>query len=161
MVVVAGECASGETTHMNRVAQCACGRLSVTVDGEPEDVVGCHCDHCLRRSGSAYPVVAWFNRSQIAEVSGDSTVFNGLEVNGVAGPGGLVNYYNFCPTCGSTVYWTFDEIPESFPEELAKRLPNIFVIPVGSFADPNFPPPDRNLFPELRPTWLHPYPTAD
>ena len=149
-----------QTFRMERVAKCACGRLTVTINGDPEDVVSCHCDHCLRRTGSAYPVVAWFNRSQVADIAGDSTVFNGLEVNGVAGPGGLVNYYHFCPTCGSTVYWTFDQIPDSFPEELANRLPNIFVIPVGSFADPNFPPPDRHLFPELRPTWLHPHPAT-
>lgn len=139
---------------MKRVAGCACGRLEVIVDGDPEEVLGCHCDHCLRRTGSVYPVVAFFNRSQVVDISGESTVFNGLEVNGVGGPAGLVNYYNFCPTCGSTVYWTFDAIPESFPERLAKRLPDTFAIAVGSFADPDFPSPQRHVFPELRPAWL-------
>jgi hypothetical protein len=64
---------------VERTGECACGRLTVTVSGNPEDVVGCHCDHCLKRSGSVYPVVAWFDRSQVVEISGESTVFNGLE----------------------------------------------------------------------------------
>ncbi len=139
---------------MERVAQCACGRLSASVTGEPASVVGCHCDHCLRRSGSAYPVVAWFNKDQVGGITGERSVYNGLVENGQAGPGGLVNLYNFCPTCGSTVFWTFEDVPTSFPEPLATQLPDTFVIPVGSFADPDFPPPSQYLFPELRPTWL-------
>jgi hypothetical protein len=75
-------------------------------------------------------------------------------VNGVGGRGGLVNYYHFCPTCGTTLYWTFDEVPASFPDELAEKLPRLFVIPVGCFMDPTFPPPTRHLKPELRPDWL-------
>jgi hypothetical protein len=129
--------------------------LKVILDGDPDEVLGCHCDHCLRRTGSAYPVVAWFSRNQVLEISGESTLFNGLEVNGVGGPGGLVNYYNFCPTCGSTVYFTFDQIPDSFPEHLVQRMPDVFGVPVGSFADPDFPPPNMHVFPELRPKWLN------
>jgi hypothetical protein len=63
----------------------------------------------------SHPVVAWFKRGQVADIEGERTVINGLEVNGVGGPGGLINLYNFCPASGSMPFWTFDQIPDSFP----------------------------------------------
>ena len=118
-------------------------------------VLGCHCDFCLRRSGSAYPVVAYFDKSQVGEIDGARSVYNGTVENGEPGPGGLTNLYNFCPTCGSTVFWTFEDVPQGvLPETFEKMLPNTMVIAAGSFADPDFPPPSFHVFEELRPTWL-------
>ena len=37
--------------------------------------------------------------------------------------------YNFCPTCGDTVFYRM-----SF-------APDMVAIPIGAFADPRFPPP--------------------
>ena len=141
---------------MERLAECGCGRLKVRVTGEPLDVMACHCDFCLKRTGSAYPVAAWFSKDQVLEVSGESTTYNGLEVDGV-GPGGgdtIGISYHFCPTCGSTVYWTFDTLPD----ELTEMLADVFVVAVGNFADPDFPPPVQHHFPDLRPRWLTPHP---
>lgn len=137
-----------------RTAQCACGRLQVRTSGEPEQVLACHCEFCQRRSGSAYPVVAWFDRSQVMETIGESHVYNGLEIDGVGGAAGQGTSYHFCPTCGSTVFWTFDTIPDVIPAEYAETMARVVVVPVGAFADPGFPPPQAHLFPELTPTWL-------
>jgi hypothetical protein len=109
-------------------------------------VLACHCDFCLKRTGSAYPVVAWFGRDQVVAITGESTVYNGLEVDGVGALSSDFGIsYHFCSTCGSTVYWTFDQIPE------------VLAVAAGTFADPDFPAPTEHHFPELRPRWLVPY----
>jgi hypothetical protein len=134
---------------MDRIAKCACGRLEVCVRGEPEHVMACHCDFCLKRTGGAYPLAAWFGRDQVLTIDGDTNVYNGLEIDGVGAAGGDFGIsYHFCSTCGSTVYWTFDDNPD------------LYVIAVGNFADPDFPAPTDHFFPELRPTWLVPYQTS-
>jgi hypothetical protein len=46
-------------------------------------VVACHCDFCQRRTAGAYPVSAWFDRDQVIDISGETTVYNGLEIDGV------------------------------------------------------------------------------
>ena len=138
----------GGDSRVQRIAECACGRLTVLVDGDPWLVLACHCDFCLRRTGSAYPVMAYFNKDQVLEMAGERSVYNGKAENGEAGPGGLVNHYNFCPTCGSTVFYVFDEIPEGFfPEAFERMLPDAIAFAVGSFADPDFPPPTTHANP--------------
>ncbi len=118
-------------------------------------MLACHCDFCLRRTGSAYPVAAQFSEEQVLEITGDSTVYNGLEMEGVGAGGIDVGIsYNFCTTCGSTVYWTFDTVPE----ELNEFLEGVVGVAVGNFADPDFPPPTQHHFPDLRPRWLSPHP---
>ncbi len=43
---------------MQRTAKCACGRLSVIVEGEPVRVAMCSCSYCQRRSGSPFGLSA-------------------------------------------------------------------------------------------------------
>ncbi len=143
---------------MERVATCACQRLSVSTTGEPTAVMACHCDHCLRRTGSAYPLAAWFDRDQVLAIEGDSTVFNGEVVNGDRGDFGIATDYHFCPTCGSTVYWTFADVPETaFPTEFVARMNHTVVVAAGCFVDPEFPAPAMHSHVELQPTWLTPH----
>jgi hypothetical protein len=106
-------------------------------------------------------VVAWFNRTQLIETTGDSSIYNGLEVDDVGGAGGQGTSYRFCPTCGSTVYWTIDTIPDSIPDEWAEPLARSLMVAVGNFADADFPPPEQHLFPELQPRWLTTHPEAE
>ena len=147
---------------MQRSAECACGRLAVSLGGDPWLVLACHCDFCLRRTGGVYPTMAYFAKDQIVEISGERSVYNGKVENGEAGPGGLVNRYNFCPTCGSTVFYVFEEVPQGiFPGAFERMLPDAIAVAVGSFADPDFPPPTFHSNPELRPTWLQIHDPAD
>lgn len=141
---------------MERSAACACGRLRVRVDGEPSRVVACCCDFCQRRSGGVYPVGAWFDHDQVVEIAGDRSIYNGLEIEGVGGAFGQGTSYHFCPTCGATVYWTYDTIPDSIPEEFAAPMARTLVVAVGCFADPDFPAPTEHLGEEHRPHWLTP-----
>lgn len=50
--------------------------------------------------------------------------------------------FHFCPHCGSTVYY----IPEAFEGTI--------VIPVGAFADPQFPGPTVSVYEGRMHSWV-------
>jgi hypothetical protein len=66
-----------------RTARCACGRVALTVEGEPQLVYVCHCEFCQRRSGNVFIASAQFVEEQMVAITGDTTRYNGLEVDGV------------------------------------------------------------------------------
>jgi len=132
-----------------RTARCACGRLTVTVRGEPLTVTICHCDFCQKRSGSVFQTGAQFSPEQIVEISGETQTYNGLEIDGVGVAGSDLSIdYHFCTTCGSNVYRTM-EGPPAF-----------FAIAVGNFVDPDFPAPVVETYTAMRHHWVPPVPTA-
>src|SRR5262245_35666902 len=118
-----------------RIAQCGCGRLNVRVRGEPLMVARCHCDFCQKHTGSAFRMSSIFREDQILEITGQPHVYNGLEIDGVGLDGSSENgvAYHFCGTCGSTVYWIWEP---GF---------GVYGIAVGSFVDPDFPPPTTEV----------------
>jgi hypothetical protein len=59
------------------------------------------------------------------------------------GDEGTKSRFNFCPRCGTTVYYT----PENDPE--------IIAIPVGVFADPSFPAPSYSVYEERKHSWVN------
>ena len=135
-----------------RTARCACGRVEVTVEGEPGHVHVCHCDFCQRRSGGVFIASASFPEDQIVSISGETQCYNGLEVDGVGAvgiPGGI--NYRFCAVCGSSIY--FDMI---FPST-GQRF---FTIALGCFVDDVFPPPADEFFTKFRHPWVAPVPGA-
>ena len=129
-----------------RIAQCACGRLRVELAGDPITVAACHCDACQKRTGSVFQVGAYFAADQFIRITGEVNSYNGLEVDGVVGANGRSGTYSFCPTCGSTVFWD--------------ATPSLRGVAVGSFVDPNFPPPESESWTSLRHRWVQPVPTA-
>jgi hypothetical protein len=131
-----------------RTAQCACGRVQMTVEDDPVAISACHCDFCQRRSGSVYPASAYFLVDQHFEITGHTSVYNGLETEGVGNALGESITYRFCPTCSSTVYFTLDGR-------------GMRAIPVGNFADPDFPPPTLEVNTATRHRWLPPSPAPD
>jgi hypothetical protein len=98
-------------------------------------VYACHCRSCQRRteavvhSGCAYP------KSQV-RIEGDNKIYerdadNSFKIR-----------FRFCPNYGSTTSWHW--LPERAGSNVfwkGDRNPNIYRITVGSFAEPNFPPP--------------------
>jgi hypothetical protein len=135
-----------------RTATCACGRLELTVEGEPALVLVCHCDFCQKRSGNVFITSAHFAEDQVVAKRGETTVYNGLvvdDVGAVGVPGGID--YHRCTTCGSTMFW-----------ELVSPLDgkrNV-VVAVGNFVDPQFPAPTTELFTKFRHEWVPPVPSA-
>ena len=121
---------------MTRQASCGCGQLRVTCEGEPVRISICHCDACQRRTGSVFGTQARFHRDQVTEIHGRSTQYSRL------GDSGNRITFHFCPTCGSTLYWTLAAVPE------------VMAIAVGAFGDPGFPPPRHSVYEERRHSWV-------
>ena len=116
-------------------AACACGRLSVEVTGEPEFMPICGCSHCRKRTGSVYGASAYYNNAQVHAINGDSTVFRRGSDSGRYIEG------NFCPTCGTTLYWR----AELWPDRLA--------VAVGCFEGFELPRPQVAVFTEHIQNW--------
>jgi hypothetical protein len=129
-----------------RTARCACGRVEVTVEGEPRMVYVCHCEFCQRRSGNVFIASAQFDEAQVVSITGETTRYNGLEVDGVGAvaiDGGID--YHFCSVCGSSMY-------------LNTVMPltgeRIYAIALGAFTDDVFPPPSVEFFTKHRHGWV-------
>ena len=119
----------------NRVASCLCGQLAITCIGEPVRVSVCHCLNCQRRSGSAFAVQARWPHSQV-ETVGE------FQEYARRGESGTLCTFRFCPHCGGSI---------SFINE---GLPELTAVPVGAFADPNFPPPEYSVYEERQHRWF-------
>jgi len=122
--------------------------VQVSVEQEPVAVVTCHCDFCQKRTGSVFQVSAVFSDDDSIAITGETKVYNGLGTNGVGTANGDDVTYHFCPTCGSTVFWTFEGRPT-------------MVIAVGNFADPDFPAPTAELHSPFRHHSLQPVEGAE
>ena len=46
-------------------ATCACGQASITVNARPTMHGVCHCTNCKRRTGSAFGISAYFDKSAV------------------------------------------------------------------------------------------------
>ena len=118
-----------------RTASCTCGRLKVTCEGEPFRRSMCHCIACQKRTGSIYGVNVRYTADQITKVEGKATEFVRV------GDSGLPITYRFCPTCGTTVYWTLDSVP------------GVVALGVGTFGDPTLPAPKVAVYEATRHPW--------
>ena len=116
-------------------AACSCGKLKIICEGEPLRVSMCHCLECQRRTGAVFGNQAWFTRQQVT-ISGKSTQFTRQ-----SDAGRLVSF-QFCPLCGSTVYWE------------AEAIPDHVAVAVGAFADPAFSAPSISAWELRQHHWL-------
>jgi len=105
-----------------RRAECSCGQLAAICTGEPVRVSVCHCLACKRRTGSAFSNNARFRDEDVA-IEGHAK-----EYTRISDAGSKVTY-SFCPECGTTVHYRID------------AQPGLTAIPVGAFADLDFPAP--------------------
>lgn len=65
------------------------------------------------------------------------------------GDGGSQITFRFCPKCGSTVFYTVDD--------MADRV----AIPIGAFADPSFPSPVFSVYESRKHAWVSVPPDAE
>ena len=127
-----------------RKASCNCGQLSVTYDGpDPARISVCQCNECQKRTGS---FMSMQTRLPIEHVTteGQSSTCTFPREEPVAyrscDSGGAT--YHFCPECGSTVYGELSIAPD------------FFVVEVGGFTDPTFPPPMISGFEAEGASWV-------
>jgi hypothetical protein len=95
----------------------------------------CHCLECQRRTGSAFGAQSRWPRERV------TTTGRATEYTRTGDEGGRATF-RFCPTCGSTVWWTAD------------ALPGFVTVALGAFADPAFPPPAVSVYGIRRHAWV-------
>ena len=122
-----------------REASCSCGQLQLIAKGDPLRVSVCHCLACQRRTGSAFAAQARFAPERVT-VRGDAREYTRISDDGEA------RTFSFCPSCGATVYYVCGEEPA-------------IAVPVGAFADPGFPAPQRSVWEARKHAWVD-VPTA-
>jgi hypothetical protein len=125
---------TAETTTTRR-AECSCGQLHLTAEGEPIRISMCHCLACQRRTGSVFGAQARFPRDKV-RIEGRSTAYVRT------GDSGGRATFHFCPECGATVYYQLDQVPDAI------------AIPIGAFADPAFPAPRVSVYESRRHPWV-------
>ena len=101
-----------------REAKCACGDLSVAVEGEPMLVSACCCTRCQRRTGSFFGVTAYFEPAKVGH-AGEPKTFRR--------PGAEPTVH-FCGQCGTSLWWAPDDPAEGW-----------IGVAGGCFADPTLP----------------------
>jgi len=117
---------------MTREAQCSCGQLRATVEGEPVRVSMCHCHACQRRTGSAYGAQARFPADAV-RIEGESREYVRISDDGEP------RSFFFCPDCGATVFYRTD--------------PEFTAIPLGAFGGWDGPPPAVQVYESRRLPW--------
>lgn len=120
---------------VQRTARCQCGQLRLTVHGEPVRVSVCHCLDCQRRSGSVFAMQARYPADAV-DIHGEAHTW---ARRGDEGAGAV---FSFCPTCGSTVHYRLVDYP------------GFVTVPVGAFADPQFPAPTVSVYEERKHAWV-------
>jgi hypothetical protein len=115
-------------------ASCSCGQLRLTAEGAPVRISMCHCYACQRRTGSAFAMQARFPAERV-HIEGRYTSYDRESDDGEG------RTFRFCPDCGATVFYTTADRPE------------LIAVPVGAFADRDFPRPTVSVW-EAR---MHPW----
>jgi hypothetical protein len=124
------------TQSTEREATCSCGQLRIRLAGDPVRVSTCHCQACQRRTGAVFGSTAFFRKGQVVLTEGERRAFRRQ------GESGSWLTFQFCPHCGSTVFWE------------SEQLADLIGVAVGSFADPRFPPPSRTVWTVTRHDWV-------
>lgn len=118
-----------------RNASCRCGQLNVSCKGEPTRISVCHCLACQKRTGSSFGAQARFPDAMVS-ISGRFKTWDRITDNGAPAS------YNFCPDCGSTIFYK------------AGPFERMTAIPVGAFADPDFPEPSVSIYENRKHDWV-------
>lgn len=118
-------------------ANCACGQASITVNTLPTMHGVCHCTNCKRRTGSAFGISAYFDKSAVVETKGETKVY--------AFHHAAQNHNqerHFCVNCGTTLFWFLSAAPDSIG------------IAGGCFAEEAMPEPKYSVTDKRRWPWV-------
>jgi hypothetical protein len=116
---------------------CVCGAVRYRTTGMPKRVSACSCRWCQRRTGSALGISVYFDKQQVEFTQGE------LKSYRFVSDAGRWIESQFCATCGSTVTWTLE------------FLPDFRGIAGGSFDQPTFwYDLQRFVFARSKPAWL-------
>ncbi len=97
----------------------------------------CHCLACQRRTGSAFGIQARFESKHV-RVTGRYSDYVRASDEGEDRTG----TFHFCPDCGATVFYELSTVPD------------VVAVPIGAFAEPDFPPPRISVYESRRHSWV-------
>jgi hypothetical protein len=118
-------------------ATCACGQTAITVNALPTMHGVCHCTNCKRRTGSAFGISAYFDKTAVTAFTGQTKVYafhHAAQNHDQA--------RHFCPDCGTTLFWYLTALPEKIG------------IAGGCFADEALPEPTYSVTDGKREAWV-------
>ena len=95
----------------------------------------CHCLDCQKRSGSSFAAQARFPADRVT-ITGQAKQWSRI------GDGGGGAVFDFCPECGSQVFYR------------AITQPEFVAVAIGAFADPDFPQPDYTVYENRKHAWV-------
>ncbi|KAJ5323167.1 hypothetical protein N7452_011456 [Penicillium brevicompactum] len=126
------------------VGGCFCGKVRLSLNGQPVTSGLCYCDDCRKLTGapSTYNFIA---KSSDVTITGTPK-----EVAKSADSGNYIKNY-FCPDCGTPLYGHKIN-PDGEPDGTT-------IIRAGIFDDGRIVrnrKPDAEIFTERRPTWINP-----
>jgi hypothetical protein len=124
-----------DVTMSIRTASCSCGQLVLTTTEDPGRASVCHCLACQRRTGSVFGAQARFRREDVA-IAGESRAYVRV------GDEGSRVTFHFCASCRSTVHYGIE------------GREDLIAVPVGAFADPEFPAPGYSVYEDRMHCWV-------
>lgn len=118
-----------------KTASCSCGQLAIVLDGDPHDIIICHCRECQKSTGSAFSVSTYWSNEAIVEIRGESRNYSRLS------DAGRKLESHFCPVCGGGPFWYADFLPESVG------------VGLGHFEESNLPWPTNEYWTVRKHPW--------
>lgn len=116
---------------------CVCGKVRYRTLGAPERVSACSCRWCQKRTGSALGISVYFRKERVLFTGAATKTYR------LYSDAGRWIDSGFCDTCGTTVGWTLE------------FLPDFQGIAGGTFDQPTFwYELERYVFTRSKPEWL-------
>ena len=122
---------------IRKSATCACGQATIAVNALPTMHGICHCTNCKRRTGSAFGISAYFDRSSVVTQTGETSCY--------AFHHAAQNHdqeRHFCSRCGTTLFWFVTSLPDKIG------------IAGGCFADDGLPAPTYSVTHHKKEAWV-------
>jgi hypothetical protein len=126
---------TGSHPIVELAASCACGRSSISVNGQVKAMLLCACEACQKATGTGHATVAMVAREAVT-VGGETTAFTR------PADSGATFTRHFCPVCAVTIF------AES------SRAVGAVLLPVGLFgANTDWFSPRQIIFAQSHRDW--------
>jgi hypothetical protein len=107
------------------------------VNAPPSALGVCHCNNCKRRTGSAFGISAYFDRSAVVRQEGRTSVYSFHHA-----AQNHDQHRHFCSKCGTTLFW------------YVSTLPDMIGIAGGCFAERGLGEPTYSVSDDKREPWI-------
>jgi hypothetical protein len=117
---------------MKTTGHCLCGAIQYEYDGEPLDVIHCHCDSCRRQTSSPVATFVMVPTATLRFTRGQAKEF-------VSSPGVR---RSFCGACGAPIAYR------------TERRPDVVDLFAGTLAEPALVSPSCHVYAAEQLPWF-------